>query len=503
MRMGVQSPALLSVPKTAVRTFGQRAVDLSAAAGRTVLPWQQLVLNDVMAVREDGLWAASEVGILASRQNGKTGAVESMEMDWMISEPGIRILHTAHRQDTANKTLTKLYTLMKGLPGANVIPGRKNPFIAAVKTAHSEAGIHLHNGSYVDFSTRTDAGGRGTSYDRLVVDEAMYYKPSHQAAIEPLVNTGTNPQIIYMGSAPDVDTMEYCQLWADLYYRALEGDPALAYFGWMCPPDANDNDPEMWAMSNPSMGHLFTEETIASARKRFRSNVAKFRIEYMSIGNWPKPDVRQTVIDMEQWASMGEYEPKVRGSIALGLDMTADRKWATISAATWTDPQDDDPKRIRLEVLLHEAPSRNIAASIKKMVDAFDPVAVVINRSSPAFSVDGDLKALGIEATLMTASQMMAACGGFYDDALNKMLSHAEDPRLTEALEGVDKKTMSGGWGWDYSSDVIVSPLTSATAARWGLIEFGSIEQPPGLAPSFESSSAGGSDELDLMSAAF
>lgn len=506
MLMGVQTPALRRLPKT-VRagafSHGHRAIAISELAGRQVIPWQKGALIDIQTVGDDGLWAASEAAIIASRQNGKNGIVESLELDWMTAEPGVRIAHTAHEFKTAMKSLNKLEALIKGLPGADADPGPRNSILKAVRRSHGEEGIYFHNGSYCEFSTRTKSAGRGTSYDRLIIDEAMIYTPESQAALEPLVNTAPNGQIIYTGSAPD-DSMEYAQAWADLYHRALENndEDALCYLGWLCGPDADPDDRAEWAKSNPSIGYLISERTIAARRRSMRSNVQKFLCEYMSVGIWPKAEEGpKAVIDKDQWSSMENPAPDLVGPIAIAVDRSRDGRWWAIAAAQRTTDG-----RIHLEIgYFQTASNSDVVAYLVNLVAAWDPCALVIDTKSPAKVLQPLLIAAGIEPIMGTAPNMVAACQGFFDDATDSKLCHTNQPALTDALEGAGQRTLpAGDWAWTPLGDVVISPLVAATLARWALITFGALVAKKTISsPSVGSDRNSDVDEFDAFSVAF
>ena len=213
----------------------------------------------------------------------------------------------------------------------------------------------------------------------------------------------------------------------------------------------------------------------------------------------------EPVIDPDLWGDMGQANPPVRGSIALGVDMTADQKWVTIAAATWTEKDGKD--LVRLEIGYHEAPSRAVVHKLLELINRWDPCVLVINGTSPAKSLVPDLANAGIEPELTSTSQMTEACSGFYTAAVNHELSHADDPRLTTALMGAEKKEFSGGaWGWDYRSNVVLSPLQAATLAFWGLQTFG-IEVGPPPSPVFQKQHADrgvtSQREFDALTAAF
>lgn len=78
-RRGRQTPtASVVLPYT--DTKGQEAADLYAATGRTAQEWQLLLLCDIMAVGEDGLWVHTKCGYSVPRRNGKNEVVGMREL---------------------------------------------------------------------------------------------------------------------------------------------------------------------------------------------------------------------------------------------------------------------------------------------------------------------------------------------------------------------------------------------------------------------------------------
>lgn len=478
---GRQTPRVSSFPATAVDfSAGEDALDLADIAGRSSLDWQAFAVRNGMAKRANGKWAAYEVGLLVSRQNGKNGAIEVVELGWMINEPGVSILHTAHEFQTALESMDKLESLIRSHPLTEAE-------IDSVRYSNGKESIRFKNGSIIRFRTRTKSGGRGFSVDRLVIDEAMIWSSASQAAIMPLLTTAENPQIWYLGSAADAETHEYCGKWAGLRRRALAGDDAaLCWMEWSAsepPKEPSEramwrSNPAHWAEANPSLGFLLTEDFVAGEMAAFSDNLEKWEVERLSTGRWPAEGVtHDPVIDMDVWGSMrevGEMAPALVGTIALGVDMTADQKWVSIAAATRTVDG-----HVRLEVGYHEAPSVAVVDKLVALIAAWNTCVLVINSTSPAKSIVAELVSRGIEPELTSASQMMEACGGFYTAAVNREFSHADDPRLTEALRGAEqRKTSSGAWGWNYLSPVVISPLQAATLAHWGLVTFGKEVAP-------------------------
>ena len=76
-------------------TKGGEAVELYEQGGRTAMDWQKVLLYDMMAVDDDGLWAHSKFGLSVPRRNGKSEVDKMRELRGLFH--GEHILHTAHR----------------------------------------------------------------------------------------------------------------------------------------------------------------------------------------------------------------------------------------------------------------------------------------------------------------------------------------------------------------------------------------------------------------------
>jgi hypothetical protein len=119
------------------------------------------------------------------------------------------------------------------------------------------------------YKTRTKGGGRGFSADFLGMDEAMYIAEAFLGALMPVISARPNPQMWYMGSAVDQETMDNGTVFARLRQRALDHKPGrMAYFGWSAAyengsvlwetpadvPEEAVSDPAVIARANPALG---------------------------------------------------------------------------------------------------------------------------------------------------------------------------------------------------------------------------------------------------------
>ena len=158
-KIGRQEPTIhFALPYS--ETSGQDAVDLYELTGGTVFDCQKIVINDILARNEDGLWTHTRFGYSVPRQNGKGEILLLREMYGLAA--GERIIHTAHLTSTSHKAWERLCAILDkfGIPYHSI-------------KAKGQELIELTDGGRVEFRTRTATGGLDESYDLLIVDEAQ------------------------------------------------------------------------------------------------------------------------------------------------------------------------------------------------------------------------------------------------------------------------------------------------------------------------------------------
>ena len=86
--LGAQEPRVGVWPAYSTTT-GEEVVELCEMAGLSLDPWQQLVIRHGLGERDDGKWAAPDVGVVVARQNGKGGIIEARELAglFLLDEP--------------------------------------------------------------------------------------------------------------------------------------------------------------------------------------------------------------------------------------------------------------------------------------------------------------------------------------------------------------------------------------------------------------------------------
>lgn len=192
-RIGCQTPTK-SYVLPYEKTLAPEAVDIYEQSGQSVLESQKLLLNDIMAVNEDGLWTHMTVGYSLPRRNGKTEVIYQREL-WGL-EHGESILHTAHRTNTSHASWDKLKRLLEDMGYEE-----KRDF-ASVKAKGSEMLELYDTGGRVFFRTRSGTGGLGEGFDLLVIDEAQEYTSDQKSALDYTISSSQSPQTIMCGTPP-------------------------------------------------------------------------------------------------------------------------------------------------------------------------------------------------------------------------------------------------------------------------------------------------------------
>ena len=462
--LGAQRPRILHVPEF-VSSTGEEATELAAMAGLGLDPWQQFVLVNGLGERDDGKWAAFEVGVEVPRQNGKGGLLEARELAGLFLLGEELLIHSAHEFATAEEALERMDQLLEANPDLS----RR---VRTLKRSHGQEGVYLKTGQRLRYRTRTKGGGRGFSADWIAMDEAMYIPESMHGALMPTLSARPNPQIWYTGSAVDQDKMDDGIVWARVRERALRGDdPSLAYFGWSPAyekpadiPMSAAADPDVWAEANPGLGIRISQEHIAREHRSMDSRT--FAVERLGVGDWPRvTDEDGSVISVKAWLSLMDPQSKPVDPLVFVFDVSPNRSSAAVSVA---GRRDDGLHHV--EVMQHKRGTGWVVDWLVARTEKHAPAAVLCDDKGPATSLITELENRGVDVQPVSAREHAQACGMFYDAVDQRLIRHLGTNELVMAIRGAAQRPLGDSWAWSRkSSNVDISPLVSCTLALWGL----------------------------------
>lgn len=447
-------------------------------AGLIADDWQADATIDTCAERPDGRWAATEVAIWVSRQNGKGGLIEIRVLAGLFLFGEKMIMWSAHEYKTAQEGFLRIKGLIQETPELDRLVNR-------YWQANGEQGIELTTGQRLRFLARSRGSGRGFSGDTNILDEAQYLTLPQVAAIYPTMSARKNPQILYYGTPPEDQTAFVYGIKAD----GERGKPRMVYLDFgakidleLPPAELQEivSDKQLWYRHNPAMPIRITEEFVEDELSRL--GPLKFAME--RLGAWLPPldeDEQWLVITQEQWKAIADPQdpenPENTGSKALDpvaycVDVTPDRSSSAIGAAGW---RSDDLAHIEV---VDERPGTSWVVDRMVELEKHEPCVVVIDPTGPAKSLIPDLEKKGITVKQMTAADVSDAYGQFYDDCTDsKSIRHLSQPDLNRGVAGAETRDIGDGrkaWG-RRSSAVSIAGLVAVTNALWGLKEAGAV----------------------------
>ena len=127
---------------------GQWAIDLAAAAGLVLDPWQRDEVCDILGVDHFGLWCSFETCTVCQRQCGKGGIIETIELGALFLFGERLILHSAHEYKTAQEAFLRIKALIDGCVDLS-------RHVKAIREANGEQQVILMDGARLRFVARS------------------------------------------------------------------------------------------------------------------------------------------------------------------------------------------------------------------------------------------------------------------------------------------------------------------------------------------------------------
>ncbi|MGO1319921.1 MAG: terminase large subunit domain-containing protein [Galactobacter sp.] len=435
--------------------------DLSATLGITLDSWQEEVLEAALGTRRDGLWAASQVGLSAPRQNGKSQLMVARLIAGALFFKERKIIVSAHQQDTARETFGKFMEIYDESPAL-----RKRIRPNGIMSALNREAITFTNGCKVQFKARAGAGGRGFSSDCLLLDEAQILSPRVWASINSTMSARANPQVWMFGTPPTPD--DDGEVFGNVRAAALGGKTAdLAYLEWSASPDDDPADERTRWKANPAWSTRINHRVVQDEYATYsRDTFARERL-----GIWD--DVTKTghPFTNPAWDRLTGPVPTdfIR---TYGVKFTPDGSGVALAAVL--NPRDGGP------MFLQPIRQENLGAGTQWLVDYLvehhqDAAQIVVDGKSGVGYLVAALREAGIRnkrlVIVPTLDQVVAGSAMLEQRYLSGEIRHGGSQAFTEQVLGAKKRKIgaSGGFGFEASQDNGTTVTVDAIAlALWG-----------------------------------
>ena len=460
-RLGGQRPTFERIG-TWESTRGPEAVEMFEAYGRRYYGSQKYEMDVFFARDGNGDFAAKSICITKPRQNGKSFALRDYAI-WMAAVEGKNVLYTAHHGRTSRKMFKEMCDFVEGHEDFR-------DELDYIYKAGGYEGIYFRSGSYIEFQTRTNSGGRGGTYQIIVFDEAQELTNAQQDAILPTVSAAgeiadgeSKPQKIYIGTVPGPD----CQgtVFRELHDRAHDGESSVWWLEWGAQgasiADVDIDDIDLWYACNPAMGRRMSESTVRDEHDTMsRDGFARERLGWWS-PTAGKPDYILRASDFDELAT---DTPLTEGRTAYGVKFAADGSEVVLAAAR----ANDDARYIEV---IKRAPMADGLGWLADWISSRKSMGyccVIDGRAGSQALVDRLGRMPPGYIVTPKVSQVVAANATLID-AVNEgsvRWYRPQDDLRDSAITSTRRKIgSSGGWGFGGENPI---PIDACSLALWG-----------------------------------
>ncbi len=446
LRRGRQTPTQ-SVVQPYTSTRGEEAIALYNSTGRTAQEWQELLLADILAYNDDGLWVHTKYGYSVPRRNGKNEIVAIREMFGL--KIGEKILHTAHRTTTTHSAWERLLDLLE----------KANVKVVSSYKAFGKEHIEVEGGGKIEFRTRTSKGGLGEGFDLLIIDEAQEYQDDQESALKYVVSDSQNPQTIFCGTPPT--PVSSGTVFTKFRNTTLSGgNQNAAWAEWSVENETDPHDIEAWYETNPSLGTVLTERKISD---EIGSDEVDFNIQ--RLGLWIRYN-QKSAISKTEWNELKEpKKPELTGELFVGIKYGHDGKNVAMSVASRTKEG-----KIFVECIdCREVRAGN--AWILKYLNTWKTKQVVVDGANGQKLLADEMKDCGLKKPMLpTVKDIIVANTAFEQGLYKRNISHMSQLSVVNAVGNCEKRAIGSNGGFGYKSikeGVEIALLDSIILAYW------------------------------------
>lgn len=428
--LGSVKPRLENKPLD-TKNRGEEVAQLAESIGAPLMEWQRYVINDMLSLDENEMFIRKTSLLIAARQVGKShiGRMRAIAGLVLFGEKNQLIMSSNRSMALSNfRDICNIFENSDEL----------SKKVKQIRYANGTECIEMRNGNRLDVVAATRDGSRGRSANWLWIDEIREVNPETFAAALPVTRAKPNSQTYLSSNAGDAFSVTL----NDLREKALSNPPeSFGFYEYSAPQWAALDDRKGWAMANPSLGILISEEAIEEALSV--NTVENFRTETLcqwisSLQSpWPHNSVEEAS-DKDLVLSPGpltvmafDISPSRRDASLVMGQVLPSGKFGVCVLETFHS-----------QVAVDEL---QIAARVKYWCDLYYPRVVCFDKYTTA-SVAARLERSGVAVRDISGQQFYTACSDLHDQLVNHRLVHSGQDALITHMQNCAAKTNDGGW---------------------------------------------------------
>jgi phage terminase large subunit-like protein len=433
---GALEPRLHS-PWLKGKTKGDQIAELAERIGQPLLAWQKLILDDMCGVDKDGMFIRKTSLLLVSRQSGKSHLARMRVLAGLFCFGEKDILIMSSNRSMAMKSFNIMADIIERNDFLRV-QLKDGDVKKGIRRTNGDERIILATGAQIEVAAATSDGARGRTCDFLWIDELREVSEVAMDAAKSVTIARKNSQRLFTSNAGSA----FSTVLNDLHDRCLSYPPkSLGFYEYSAPAYCDIWDREAWALANPSLGYLITEEAIEETIAT--SSVATARTEtlcqWISSESSPwTPNSWEDLADNELVMSVGAYT-------MFGLDIDHTKRSAALVCG-----QILPDGRIGLALVQtwesHIAVDElQIAVETKAWCDMYKPRLVLYDKYTSDV-VANRLSNAGVMVEDCSGAQFYTACATFKEYIDNRRVVHQGQEILDTQMNNCAAKSNDSSW---------------------------------------------------------
>jgi phage terminase large subunit-like protein len=402
-----------------------------------LMPYQEWVLKDMMAVDKKNNYRRKTSLLLVSRQNGKSHLGRVRVIWGMFYGDEKKVIIMSANRATSLMLFREIAWIIESTPELKAMT-------KAIRYANGGERIELLNGATLDVISDNSSSPRGRTADFLWIDEIREISEDGYKAAVPVTRARANAQTFLTSNAGD----HFSSVLNGLVERAKDYPPeTFGYYEYSAPQycKIDITSDYFWrsavAPSNPALGYTITKESIEEAIAT--NPIEQTRTESLTQwidslqSPWPHGVLEETS-DNTLEMSPGAYT-------VFGFDVSPSRRNASLVAG-----QILSDGRIGIGILETYTSQMAIdelkmAASIKGWCDLYRPRLVCYDKYATQTIADR-LSQAGVMCEDVSGQQFYKACGDFLEGLVNHRVVHNGMEELIQQMNNCAAKVNDSAW---------------------------------------------------------
>jgi phage terminase large subunit-like protein len=433
----------------------EEVIKFAEQIGQPLLKWQELILRDILTVDKNNNYIRRSILLLIARQSGKSHLARMRVLAGLFCFGEKDILIMSSNRSMALKSFNIMVDIIERneflriqLKGGSVKKG--------VYRTNGQERIILESGAQVEVVAATSDGARGRSADLLWIDELREVSEVAMDASKSVTLTRSNSQRIFTSNAGDA----FSKVLNDLHSQCLNHPPkSLGFYEYSAPAFCDIWDRKAWAMANPSLGYLISEEAIEEtvATSTVEATRTETLCQWISSLSSPwTPNSWEDICDRSIEMSPGpltmfafDIDMSRRNAALMAGQILPDGRIGVALVQTWESQISVDELRI--------------AADIKGWCDLYKPRAVLYDRYS-TLAVADRLQKSGVMVETIVGAEFYAACSTLKDAIDNRHIVHSGQQILDDQMNNCGAKSTDSQWRIirKASAGPVVAPISLA-----------------------------------------